>query len=146
MSWRCTLSKKKVFILEHLFSARRTWLNYFHVVVSDAVILAVRRCLLREEIVGGLPEVRRSENLQVLRLPQVGVVASSCPWTVRRAVRREDCEGPQVSPPLENFLRVQGERSLGPPRCWSRPWRSRDLLQLMPACAWSNTQDWHRPS
>lgn len=120
-------------------------MNYFHVVVSDAVILAVRRCLLREEIVGGLPEVRRSENLQVLRLPQVGVVASSCPWTVRRAVRREDCEGPQVSPPLENFLRVQGERSLGPPRCWSRPWRSRDLRKLMPACAWSNTQDWHRP-
>ena len=72
-------------------------------VVPDAVILPVRLCLLREEIVGGLPEVRRSENLQVLRLPQVGVVASSCPWTVRRAVRREDCEGPQVSPPLENF-------------------------------------------
>ena len=73
-------------------------------VVPDAVILPVRLCLLCKETVGGLPEVRRSENLQVLRLPQVGVVASSCPWTVRRAVRRDDCEGPQVSPPLEKIF------------------------------------------
>ena len=86
MSWRCTLSKKKVFILEHLFSARRTWLNYFHVVVSDAVILAVRRCLLREEVVVPCRSLLRSENLQALRLPQVGVVASSLP--VDRSSRR----------------------------------------------------------